>query len=194
MPPSTDHFITTWRVTAGEVGLDARFFRGRLGLDVAYYNILDFNNIIAVPVSEASGFTSRLENGGEFRRRGIEIMVTGTPIQTGDFEWDITTNWTQYRRFLEESPDGSGMLNNIREGDRMDQIWEETYLKTPGGQYIIQNGSRVADPFLRNPGFNDADWVFGIQQNFTCKNLTLGISGDGRIGGKILSVTNAEMH
>ncbi|NQZ78707.1 MAG: TonB-dependent receptor, partial [Ekhidna sp.] len=176
-----------------EVGLDARFFEGRLGLDVAYYNILDFNNIIAVPVSEASGFSSRLENGGEFRRRGIEILLSGTPIQTGDFRWDVSTNWTQYRRFLEKSPDGSGRLNNIDEGDRMDEIWDESFMRTPGGQYIIQNGSRVPDPFLRNVGFDDADWVFGVQQTFTYKNLSLGISGDGRIGGKILSVTNSEM-
>ena len=34
-----------------EFGMDARFFEGRLGLDVAYYRILDYNNIIAVPVS-----------------------------------------------------------------------------------------------------------------------------------------------
>ena len=143
---------------------------------------------------EASGFTSRLENGGKFRRRGIEILLSGTPIKTSNFRWDISTNWTQYRRFLEESPDGTGKFNNIDEGDRMDEIWDETYLRTPGGQFIIENGSRVPDPFLRNLGFNDADWIFGVQQTFTYKNFSLGISGDGRIGGNILSVTNAEMY
>jgi TonB-linked SusC/RagA family outer membrane protein len=177
-----------------EVGIDTRFFGGRLGLDVAYYNILDFNNIIAVPISEASGFNSRLENGGEFRRRGVEILLSGTPIKKGDFQWDVSTNWTQYRRYLEKSPDGSGQLNNINEGDRMDEIWDATYLRTPGGQYIIENGIRVNDSFVRNIGFNDADWVFGVQQTFRYKNLSLGISGDGRIGGKILSITNQEMH
>ncbi len=177
-----------------EFGLDARFLEGRAGIDVAYYNILDFNNIIAVPVSDASGFGSRLENGGEFRRRGIEIMLSGTPVKAGDFRWDISTNWTQYRRFLEEAPDGSGRFNQIDEGDRMDEVWEEVYLRTPGGRYIIENGSRVADPFLRNVGFDDADWIFGVQQTFRYRDFSLGISGDGRLGGKILSITNAEMH
>lgn len=179
---------STW-----EIGLDTRFFEGRLNLDVAYYNILDFNNIIAVPVSDASGFSFRLENAGEFRRRGVEILLSGTPIKTTNFSWTVSTNWTQYRRFLEESPDGSGRFNQIDEGDRMDEIWDETYMRTPSGRYIIENGSRVADPFLRNLGYNDADWVYGLQQTFAYKNWSLGISADGRIGGKILSVTNAEM-
>ncbi|MEP3390346.1 MAG: SusC/RagA family TonB-linked outer membrane protein [Reichenbachiella sp.] len=177
-----------------EIGLDTRLFDGRLGLDIAYYNILDFNNIIAVPVSEGSGYSSRLENGGEFRRRGIEMLLTVTPIKTSNFRWDISTNWTQYRRYLEESPDGSGRFNNIDEGDRMDEIWTDTFLKSPGGQYIIENGSRLLDPFLRNLGYDDADWVFGVQQTFRFKDFSLGISADGRIGGKIVSTTNQEMH
>jgi TonB-linked SusC/RagA family outer membrane protein len=180
---------TTW-----EIGLDTRLLNGRIGLDVAYYNILDFNNIIAIPVSDGSGFQSTLENGGEFRRRGVEILLSGTPIKTGNFQWDVSTNWTQYRRFLEKSPDGSGTFNNINEGDRMDEIWTDVFQKTPGGRYIIENGVRVSDPFLRNLGYDDADWVFGIQQTFKYKNFSLGISGDGRIGGKIQSVTNQEMH
>lgn len=177
-----------------EFGLDARFFSGRLNLDVAYYNILDFNNLILVPVSEASGFSSRLENGGKFRRRGIEILLSGKPIVTEDFTWNISTNWTQLRRYLEESPDGSGEFNNIREGNRMDEIWTNVFQKSPGGQYIIQNGTRVPDPFVRNIGYDDADWTFGIQNTFTYKNFSLGISGDGRIGGLISSITNFEMH
>lgn len=177
-----------------EIGLDTRLLEGRINLDVAYYNILDFNNIIAIPVSDASGFSSRLENGGEFRRRGVEILLSATPVKTRDFQWTISTNWTQYRRYLEKSPDGSGRFNQIDEGDRMDEIWEETYLRTPSGRYIIENGSRIADPYLRNLGYDEADWIYGLQQTFTYKNFSLGISADGRIGGNILSVTNAEMH
>jgi TonB-linked SusC/RagA family outer membrane protein len=177
-----------------EIGLDARFLRGRLSLDVAYYNIVDFNNLILVPVSQASGFSSRLENAGKFRRRGIELLVSAKPIVTEDFLWNISTNWTQYRRYLEESPDGTGEFNNIKEGHRMDEIWANVFQKTPGGQNIIQNGTRVVDPFVRNIGYNDADWSFGIQNTFKYKDFTLSISGDGRIGGLISSITNFEMH
>ncbi len=177
-----------------EVGLDARLFKGRLNLDVAYYNILDFNNLILVPVSSASGFSSRLENGGKFRRRGVEILLSAKPVQTENFQWNFATNWTQYRRYLEESPDGSGEFNNIREGERMDEIWASVFQKTPGGQNIIQNGTRVIDPFVRKIGYDAADWSFGIQNTFRYKDFSLSISGDGRLGGLISSITNFEMH
>lgn len=177
-----------------EVGIDARFFKGRLNFDAAYYNILDYNNLILVPVSETSGFSSRLENGGKFRRRGVELLLSGTPIKTKDFQWTVSTNWTQYRRYLEESPDGTGEFNNVLEGNRTDEIWINVFQKSPGGQYIIRNGTRVPDPFVRNIGFDDSDWAFGIQQTFRYKNFSLGISGDGRLGGLISSITNFEMH
>jgi TonB-linked SusC/RagA family outer membrane protein len=177
-----------------EVGLDARFFRGKLNVDLAYYNIIDFNNIISVPISEASGFSARLENGGKFRRRGLELLISGTPIRKRNFSWNVSTNWTHYRRYLEKAPDDSGELNNIREGDRMDAIWGNVFLKSPGGQNIIENGTRVPDPFVRMIGHNDSDWAFGLQNTFKYKNFSLGISGDGRIGGLIYSVTNFEMH
>jgi outer membrane receptor protein involved in Fe transport len=186
LQPATSN---TW-----EVGLDARFLKGRLNLDVAYYNIRDFNNIILVPVSEASGFSARLENGGEFRRRGVEMLLSAIPVKTKDFMWSVSTNWTQYRRYLEEAFDDTGEFNNIREGERMDQIWVNVFQKSPGGQYIIENGTRVPDPFLRNIGFDDADWVWGLQSTFRYKNWALSVSGDGRIGGKIYSITNFEMH
>ena len=186
LEPATSN---TW-----EVGLDARFFKGRVNFDVAYYNIKDFNNLLLVPVSNASGFSSRLENGGEFRRKGVEMLLSATPVKSKDFQWNVSTNWTQYRRYLEKAFDDSGEFNNIKEGNRMDEIWTNVFQKSPGGQYIIENGTRVPDPFIRNIGFDDADWVFGLQNTFRYKNISLGISGDGRIGGKIYSITNFEMH
>ncbi|MEM7371901.1 MAG: SusC/RagA family TonB-linked outer membrane protein [Bacteroidota bacterium] len=177
-----------------EVGLDARFFKGRLNLDVAYYNILDFNNLISVPVTQASGFSARLENGGEFRRRGVEMLLSGSPVKTKNFQWTISTNWTQYRRYLQKAFDESGELNNIQEGHRTDEIWDVVFQKSPGGQYIIENGTRVPDPFIRMIGHDDADWIYGLQQQFRYKNVSLGISGDGRLGGLIYSITNFEMH
>lgn len=177
-----------------EIGLDARLYQGRLNVDVAYYDILDFNNIISVPVSQSSGFSARLENGGEFRRRGVEVLLTTIPVKTKDFQWNISTNWTQYRRYLQKAFDDSSEFNNIREGSRMDEIWTNVFQKSPGGQYIIENGTRVPDPFIRNIGFNDSDWVVGLQQQFRYKNFALGISADGRLGGLIYSITNFEMH
>ncbi len=103
-----------------EVGLDTRFLEGRLGLDVALYRIRDFNNLNVVPISEGTGYTARLENGGEFIRKGIEITLTATPVKSGAFSWDVTVNWSQFRKYLESVYGGATKLNNIPVGTRND--------------------------------------------------------------------------
>lgn len=177
-----------------EIGADARFLDGRLGVDVALYRIRDFDNITSVPMSLGSGYTSRLENGGEFLRKGIEITLTATPVRTSAFSWDVTVNWSQYRRYLESVYDGSDRIGFIKVGTRTDQIYGFSYAHTPGGKLILQdNGFPKEDPFTRMLGYSNPDYIFGIQNSLSFGNFNLAISADGRVGGKMYSSTNQKM-
>ena len=177
-----------------EVGVDARFLEGRVGVDVALYRIRDFNNLNIVPISEGTGYTSRLENGGEFIRKGIEITLTATPVKSGAFTWDAVVNWSQFRRYLESVYGGANKLNNIPVGTRYDQIYGFSYMYTPGGRLVLQeNGFPQNDPYNRKLGYGDPDFIFGFLNTFTYKNFSLSVSADGRIGGKMYSTTNQKM-
>lgn len=177
-----------------ELGADVRFLEGRLGLDVAWYRIRDYNNIRRFPMSLGSGYAFRLENGGEYLRKGLEISLTGTPVRTSRFSWDITINWSQYHKYLESTVDGSDREEYIRVGERVDQIYGFSYSYTPGGKLILlNNGFPQEDPFNRMLGYSDPDYIFGIQNAFTYGNFSLAISADGRVGGKMYSSTNQKM-
>ncbi|HEY9487190.1 MAG TPA: TonB-dependent receptor, partial [Chryseosolibacter sp.] len=177
-----------------ELGADIRFLEGRVGLDVAVYRIRDFDNITDVPMSLGSGYSSRLENGGEFLRKGLEVTLTGTPVKTTAFSWDVTVNWSQFRRYLESVYDGSDRIGFIKVGTRTDQIYGFSYMRTPGGKLIVQeNGFPQDDPFTRMLGYENPDYIFGIQNALSLGNFTLMISADGRVGGKMYSSTNQKM-
>ncbi|MCH7410328.1 SusC/RagA family TonB-linked outer membrane protein [Belliella sp. DSM 111904] len=178
-----------------EVGLDTRLFGGKLGIDLTYFHIKDFNNIISVPVSTASGFTTRLENGAVFTRKGWELMLNTTPITRADFSWSIGLNLSTYQRYLTESFDGSDRFGNIMVGERTDQIFSNSqYQRTPEGRLIIgQNGFPIRDPYQRMMGHVNPDFILGIQNTFNYKNFQLGFGFDGRIGGTIYSLTNEKM-
>ncbi|MBI1770213.1 MAG: SusC/RagA family TonB-linked outer membrane protein [Bacteroidetes bacterium] len=177
-----------------EVGTDIRFLDGKLGLDVALYQIRDFDNITSVPISSSSGYNSRLENGGAFLRKGLEITLTGTPIKTEVFSWNITANWSRYNRFLQSVYDGSNKLGYIKTGTRTDQIYGFAYQHTPGGQLLLNsNGFPIDDPYTRKLGYSNANFIFGLHNTFSYKNLTLNISFDGRVGGLMYSATNQKM-
>ncbi|WP_439487446.1 SusC/RagA family TonB-linked outer membrane protein [Algoriphagus sp.] len=178
-----------------EIGLDSRFFGGRMGVDLTYYQIRDYNNLISVPVSEASGYSSRLENGAEFKRTGFEVMFNALPIQKNDFVWEVNLNFSTYKRVLSESFDGTDRFGNLVVGDRTDQLFSSSqYQRNPEGELIIgANGFPIRDPFQRSMGFSNPDFIFGIQNRFTYKGLSLGFSFDGRSGGTIYSTTSEKM-
>ncbi|MFC3417840.1 SusC/RagA family TonB-linked outer membrane protein [Algoriphagus hitonicola] len=178
-----------------EIGLDNRFLGGRLGIDLTYFQIRDYNNLISVPVSLASGFSSRLENGAEFKRSGFELMFNALPIQTSELTWEVNLNFSTYKRILTESFDGTDRFGNLTVGERTDQLFSSSqFQRTPEGRLIIgNNGFPIRDPYQRSMGFSNPDFIFGVQNRVTYKGISLGFSFDGRAGGTIYSLTSEKM-
>lgn len=81
-------FVTT----EYEIGADLRFFNNRLGVDFAYYNRTTTDDILNATISRTSGFGSTTVNIGELNNRGVELLLTGTPVETNNFSWDISLN------------------------------------------------------------------------------------------------------
>ena len=94
------------RTTAYELGTDLRFFQGRLNLDVTYYNNLSTNQIIELPTSTASGYVSRIANGGKIRSEGLEAILSATPLRTKDFQWNLFANFSRNVSTVVELPEG----------------------------------------------------------------------------------------
>ena len=78
--------------TAIEFGTDLRFFQNRLGLDFTWYKSNSKDQILRVPVSDATGFSTFITNAGEIENSGVEFILRGTPVETEDFSWDVSLN------------------------------------------------------------------------------------------------------
>jgi len=68
-----------------------RFLNGRAGLEFTYYTQKTTDDILSATISRASGFGSTSVNIGELQNKGIEVLLTGTPVQ-GEVTWDISLN------------------------------------------------------------------------------------------------------
>jgi TonB-linked SusC/RagA family outer membrane protein len=177
-----------------EIGLDTRFFKNRLSLEATYYQTRDYNNIVSIPMSNTSGFKTRLENGNVYQRKGMEFVLSGAAVKGRDFHWDITANFSQYRRYLKEIYGDAARLNNLKAGDRTDKLFTTVYQTDPNGNIIYgSNGFPLEDTFQRSVGNQDPDWTYGMENSFTYKGLTFKFLVDGRLGGKIYSTTNQKM-
>ena len=93
-----------------EIGAELRFFNNRLGLDWTYYHTKTKNQIASPRLSNANGYIFASINSGSVINKGMEISLTGRPVQTRDFDWDITLNLSYNRGTLGNFLDGVGMF------------------------------------------------------------------------------------
>ncbi|MCF2497827.1 SusC/RagA family TonB-linked outer membrane protein [Dyadobacter chenhuakuii] len=192
--------------TSFEIGTEWRFLKGRAGLDFTFYNINTKNQILpSVPVSITSGFGDRIVNAGEIRNYGYEVMLTGTPIQTSDFKWDINVNWSANRskvvKFDGEVTDYQmaerhGVSIRAQVGERMGDMYAIGFKKVEdknspyfGQQIFNESGRFMGTSKLVKVGNYNADWMAGIRNTFTYKNVSLSGLLDIRHGGQIFSET-----
>lgn len=195
------------RSTAYEFGTDLRFFSGRLGLDFTYYNNISSNQIIELPTSTASGYTSKVANGGKIQSTGIELIATGTPIRTKDFQWNLFANFSRNVSRVIELPNGieqyvtgvsrvygrsdRSVFYIATEGGLIGDMYGTGLLEVDGKQVYDANGNPVKDPNLRLLGNYNPDFILGFGTEVTWKGISLGVLLDWRQGGTIVSRTLA---
>lgn len=78
-----------------ETGVELRFFKNRIGLDLTYFNKRNFDQITTQRLSYGTGFIFGLLNGGEIKNSGLEAQLNITPVKMKDFQWDMNLNFTK---------------------------------------------------------------------------------------------------
>ncbi len=171
-----------------EVGIDLKFLQNRLGFDATYFVSNEGPKIFELPVSSTSGYSSALVNGIKTQKKGLELSLTGTPIKNlNGLTWDILTNWSTFQERLTEIYPGVESLNTFfKVGDRLDKYYARAFVRTPEGEIINDaSGRPIYAPVSQFLGYLNPDFVFGINNKFDYKNITLSFQFDGRIGGVI---------
>ena len=85
-----------WETTSMlNIGLDFSFLNGRIGGTIEYYNKDTKDMIWEYPVSTAVYPVNKMTaNVGKMRNRGVEFMVQAYPVQTRDFTWNTSLNFS----------------------------------------------------------------------------------------------------
>ena len=181
-----------------ELGLDMRFFNGRLNMDLTYYDSETRNQIIPLNVSGATGFVSAITNAGVMSNRGYEVQLNGSPISQGDFSWDVSVNFSRNINQLEElGNDGSTLLLASNQGMNLIAEEGEPYGTLFGSSFLRDdNGNRLVDNdgfFIQGPqapiGNLQPDFLGGINNSISFKGLSLSALIDFQKGGEFYSVS-----
>lgn len=180
-----------------EFGMEAQFFKNRLGFDVAIYKTRTFDQIINLPVSSATGYRTFLVNAGQINNKGIEVQLNGSPIKTDNFKWDIDVNWSKNQNeVISLNGDSQNyLLASYQGGVSLNARVGEAFGALVGSDYVYLNGEKVINPstgrYLTNPnqviGNITPDWIGGIRNSFNYKGLSLSFLIDVKHGGDVFS-------
>ncbi len=182
-----------------EVGVDLRFFQGRLGFDIAYYNNWSTNQIVWQSLLNSTGFSGGNINIGEIRHNGIELNITGTPVKTTNFSWDIIANWAKDNSEVVklgeyDEPVYVGGSAYAVVGESYPVMYGTAWLRDDQGRLVLSdspgtiNGRPLSDDRGSQVLGNAApDWTGGVRNIFTYKGLSLTAQVDFQKGGLIYS-------
>lgn len=185
-----------------EVGLEASFWKNRLHFDAAYYNTNSFDQILEIKTTAGSGYNSQLINAGKINNQGVEIQLDGTPVQTENFKWNIGANYSkniskvevldydkQIQNYTIATSGGVDVLASV--GQAYGALYGTAYLRDNNGNIVVgANGLPRADPQKKVLGHYTPDYLAGVTNTLTYKNLELSFLVDASVGGQIFSGTN----
>lgn len=198
------------KTTEFEVGLNLQFLKGRIGLDFAYYNRETKDQIFELPVDPATGYSFMVTNFGSVRNRGIELLLTTTPVKTSKIRWDVDFNFAMNRNKVLSLPKslegGKTVINQFSAGNEAVYMYAEegkpmgsfyTYLptRTADGKIIVgTDGLPVLNKAVEDTGKNmNYDWTGGVTTSLSAYGFTLSASLDVRKGGYMFSRTKKLM-
>ena len=191
---------TTWNG-----GLDISLFRNRLSASVDYYyrKTTDLINTAFVPAG--SNFRNKVtSNIGSLENKGVEASVTIRPIQTTDWQWEITGNFTYNKNEITElTGEGSivktggissGTGNTVqvqKVGNPANSfyVYQQVYDKNGKpmeGVYVDRNGDgKISEEDLYVYKSPAAPYTAGLSTRLQYKNWDFGMSWRGSFGNYV---------
>ena len=191
--------------TTSEAGLELRMFNSRITSDLAIYDRTTTNDIVKASVPVSSGYQAVSLNVGKMRNRGIELLLTGIPVKTSSYSWEVSYNMAYNKNTVIKIADGLTSLalpgaeartNNgfvyHYEGMPFGQISGFRQLRDAKGDIVYNkdNGQPVQSEFT-SLGGGVPPLTMALSNKFTYRNFSLSFLIDGKFGAKLYTSTNA---
>ena len=213
-------YITTYRpeayvqnlkwetTTSWNFGADFGFLNGRIGGSVDFYTRKTKDLLASVSTAAGTNFAKTiLTNVGNVDSKGVEVTLNATPIQTKDWEWNLSYNFTwQDMKVKNLSLVKGGEQTNVKVGPSIDAykfqvlsegyepymfyVYHQLYDKATGkpieGAYADLNGDgEINEADLYRYHSPAPKYIMGLSSSLRYKKLTLGMSFRANIGNYV---------
>jgi TonB-linked SusC/RagA family outer membrane protein len=194
--------------TEYELGVSGNFLGNRIRVDLAYYNKQTKDQIISAVLPPETGYTSETRNVAQLENKGIEALLSVTPVRTKDWDWEIGATFTRNRGKVVKLWDGvdkdgyqavvwRDIQYQMREGEpvgvfQIPAIARVEDKDSPYYGYMIVNNNGF--PMIDNTkkeviGASQPDFMLGLNTSLAYKDFRLTVVGDWHKGGYMASNT-----
>jgi len=214
-PPESVPFRTLKpeKTPSFEVGFDGEFFQHRLHVNATYYKTNTKNQYFEVTLPWESGYKSQFVNAGNVQNQGFELTAGWFQDFGNEFTWSTDLNLSYNDNKIIELFDGiqdgvtvsnlGGAKVILYEGGQYGDLYVRTLKRDESGKLVtetpegadyqipVNGGEQNSD--LKYMGNMNSKWNMGWNNTFRYKGLTLSMLIDFRIGGKVVSMTEATL-
>lgn len=201
------------RTKSFEIGTNMKFFNGKLGFDFTYYKSNTYNQTFEAKASPSSGYSTFYIQAGDIENWGIESMLSYED-NFGGVNWSsqltFSMNRNRINELVRDYPDPTtGELISIpslevskfgtyrmilEEGGSMGDLYVTNRLREDGNGFIYvdpdSNQLQTVEE-LQKVGNANPDFNLGFRNSFSWKGVSLGFLISARIGGEVMSATQA---
>ena len=188
-----------------ELGLEMRFMKNRFGFNVTYWDRTNKDFPVDVSVPAQTGYTVISRNAGEVAKQGWDVTAFVKPVQSKNFDWEITAAWGYITKNevvsifpgINRLTVASGAFSTTSSAYTVNEVGQ------PWGQMFGGGIKKInGQPQLTTAGLfmREADSKFGsvlpqytggVQNTFTIfKNFTVNVNIDYSYGGKFFSLSD----
>ncbi len=201
---TVDANIKKEKLNTTEIGVNLGLFKSRLMIDASYFMTKTTDLITNTTPSITSGATAFLTNIGELMGKGLELTVGGSVIQTNNFSWNLSVNYTTNETIVNEIKEG---LNEILvsgtsawgvyaiKGMAFPQIKANTYVRDPEGRIVVDplTGYPETNAALTPLGRTTPKHIVGLNTSLNFYGFTVSATIDYRTGHMFYSQLAANM-
>ena len=202
-----------------ELGIEGKFLKNRVGIDISAYTKDSEDLIIDLELDQSTGYSSSTVNSASINNKGIEAIISVVPVQSSDFTWEVTGQFSKLKSEVLSIADGISKVYVAGYTGRGN-------IAIPGMPFGIMEGSTIArdygsldgldvtqvhsddrlnyTPFLdANGGYTylgtgmigdpQPDFVYGVTNTLSYKWATIRVQFDHQVGGDMFTTTVSTM-
>lgn len=193
------------KMRSTEIGLDGNLFNRTVTFDITFYNTMMVNQWL--PKSSSTGGMLPL-NSGKIRNRGLETTVSYILSPNADFNWKTTVNYSyNTNKILEtygenlDSPMTTepvfqgGLRVKYEVGKPYGELYGKTFMRDENGKILTdrKGAPRITTTYDEYLGNANSPHHLGWGNAFNYKDFSLYFLVDGKIGGTVISYTEARL-